>query len=920
MEGGFIITSRQADAYSKDQPMTMKLRWNDSATMREKIFFSLYRNEGITYVIAELGEDLSEFIDTGVLKDLRSKGVIVESTGASFYTFVKSLQYDDRERIRRCNELRDVIYSKMKIRVRSCGPELESLLRRNIYQRCHEMVGMYDQGTYMSMDGITHEKKYERRVDENLNDFKFCELTYDDLGQKKLYSVFDGFVMARNVIYVGSSPGLSWLDLLSKYPDIIVYSFDPRPLARTHPRVRHFQIEVKNVSHILDNLDLSKKYDLIWDVRGDFIDHESYELMVKTEINLLNDIINLAIGNLVRINVKIRIMSLDRYLLYGKGRFFMMPYTIERNKNELRYVARVGQVSHFSAQICSSLRIWMDKVHQDFSALSAKCSIESLFDLMSSSNYVYSNFNLFLNSKLMRLDVMDYVVESRLDSDIDVNLFSINCNSPLKMVEYFDKSFPVVCSYFSKKYLNEAEFPLIDFDCLDFLKYSVYDSRIFIHKLIPGIHVIIPKNIKLMQNELLTSESFRLQQSYDLILNRFSNSDYVKAKSLAASEEGSLYRKFPESFSIMDDMISVSGHMMRFGYLCLVEDSVSFLTYCDKILHNFFLNNGLHKEKANTIINGGVNWFYFGVGKCLIERKSNQFWHSAIEWRTGIRALKFLLPEKFHSDINKMIVRFDQLLSFYVDTEKKGYELYDFLCVNGVLRLKQLKTFRGFSLSDDKTVFRLISESFSHSTTNNFGLNFLTPILGKAVSIDLLAVRNFKIDVAVRFLHIILCHVSIISHVHVTDVWKFYAEIFDWKRLIYLSNLLFDRRMNMSVLWSEEDLKEISSYELFPLFSYEWDKFDASWDNRYYYLIRMLIYLRETVTFDKREKEPIALHWRRTYDTNWLTKALELGLRPSYIDSLILCEEEMNDFLYSLSYDAENLYRKVMKGLINATP
>lgn len=918
MEGGFIITSRQADAYSRNQPMTMKLRWENNPTMREKVFFSLYRNEGVTYVIAENGEDLSDFVDAGVLKDLRSRGVPTNSTGSDFYALVKSLQFNSEERIRRCNDLRDQLYGKVQLKVRACGPELESLLKRNVYARCHEMVGMFDKGTYLSTDCTLYDKKYTKIIDENLHDFNNCESDFWDLGQRKLNSVFDGFVMARDIIYIGSSPGDSWLALMNKYPNIVVHSFDPRPLSSYHPNVKHYKIEMKIVSDVVNLLDLSKKYDLIWDVRGDYVDDESYEKMVKFEIKLLNDLLCYFGNSLVRINIKIRLNSLNQYFLYGGGRFFLMPYTLERDKKELRYVARTGVQNRFSEQLCCRLRSWMDMVSFEYNEMRSLHSEEDLAQIMKSTSYTYSNYNLFLNSKLMRLDVMDYITVMRCDSDIDINLFSINCNSPLRMVEYFEKSYPVVCSYFSNNYLNSTEFPLVDYECLDFVKYSVYDSRIIINKLIPGLHLIIPKCIGLMANELTTSESFRLQQSYDSILNRCSNSAYVNAKSLAAIEEGSSYCKFPRPFSIMDEMISVSGHMMRFAYLCLVKKNISFLTYCDKILYNFFMNRCVDSAKSDCLFRGKFAWYDLKTKKCAIEKKSNQFWHSIPEWRSGLLALKHILSERYHSSIDRMVTQFNVLFAYFVTTNKVGYEVYEFQRLCSVARLQKNFVYRARPINNLKEAFALINELSVEISSHQFGLNFLTVPSARVLNADHILVKFFKVDISVRYLHTIFVYVSTVSGISHSDIKIMCSDMFHWKRLVHLSNLLFYKHSDILNLWTEDDLREIYSCEFFPLFSFEWKKVSFEWRNDYYYFFRMLIYLRRFIF--EAHNEPISSHWRSTYNRDWLTSACDLGLRQDLINSLILSENEMTDSLFSLTYDSEILYRKVMEGLINSTP
>lgn len=918
MEGGFIITSQQADAYSKDQPMTMKIRWNNSATVKEKIFFSLFRNAGVTYVIAEMNEDLSEFIQAGALCDIRSKGVNENALGSSFYVFVKGIQFSHRERIRRCNLLRNILYSKTKMKIRCCGPELESLLDRRIFSKSSEMVGLYVDGTYFSMKNVLSEKKYIMKIDDNLTDFELVDRAEYDSGQKKLAAVFDGFVMARNVIYIGSSPGISWLGLMDKFPLVTVYSFDPRPLVCEHPRVKHFRVVVNSVEDVISHIEPNESYDLIWDVRGDYIDETGYVEMIRKEIAILNGFLDRNKIRLVRINVKIHVNLLEEYFVWNHGRFFLMPFLLERDMNELRYVARVSDQAKIPVNICNGLRTWLSNVACDFQKMKSRMSNEELKIVLTSSDYCYSNFNLYLNSKLMRLDVANYVDIDRFDSEIDLNLFSINRNSQLQMSRYFEKSFPVVCTYFGDDDLDDDEIPLVDFECVNFLKYSIYDSRLFIKQMIPGLRIIVPKMIGPMVNELLTSESFRLQQSYDLILNRFNCGDYNRAKADAAKVEGFVYKKFPVPFSLAEEMISVSGHMMRFSYLCLVEKEVSFLTYCDKILSNFLNNGCIDSSKSLALKNGSVEWYPFEYKKCIIEKKSAQFWHSIPEWRAGLRALKFMLGKRYHFMIDKMIQQFNEMCEHFICKDKKGYELFDFMASSGSNKLVNMKSHGGIELRDSKRVFESLKESIRVNGSFNNGLDLLTPVKSKIIQTSSMLIKCFHADAAVRFVYIVFSFVSIISKTDIFELRNRYSEIFEWKRLTYISHLLFHKQKKPELLWSESDFVTMYECDVFPLFTFEWSRFKAEWKNDYYYLIRMLILLRGLLA--GTEAMDSGSHWRFSHDQDWLTVALYLGLKFEYVRGLIVCNENMDDSLFSLCYDAENLYRLALRGLIYATP
>ncbi|CAG4931157.1 unnamed protein product [Parnassius apollo] len=148
-----------------------------------------------------------------------------------------------------CNLVRDLL-SELT-RIRWCGSELESMFHPNIWRNASEICGLANLGMHINWEG----KTVGSFPDPSTNDVttRFLKFVGEipDLGTRKLFSISPPiFIPGCDVIYVGSSP------------DVKITSF----------------------TDILPDLEDSKKYAFVWDVRADMpCEHEERERILAGE-------------------------------------------------------------------------------------------------------------------------------------------------------------------------------------------------------------------------------------------------------------------------------------------------------------------------------------------------------------------------------------------------------------------------------------------------------------------------------------------------------------------------------------------------------------------------------------------------------------------------------------------------------------
>lgn len=295
----------------------------------EELAFSLSGEINLVVALSVHDDFLLPFLSTGWLVDVRVRKFI------DVFHFERSYQdefFSTRKRISLCNELRGKIFEAGVRGSRICGPEKETMFRVYDCIKASEMVGLYEGGIYHDFNGKRHTDDFRYIDDQFGRLFNHLNANEDyDAGQRKLYALFSGFTLNRALVYVGSSPGSGWLNAATELgftSDII--SLDPRPLdasalsnaVKSGVKVHHVNALItgsRDLNRILSQFDVDE-FDLMWDVRGDYVDDEQYDAMVRMEINSLNDILTNV--RFSRANIKFSPRWGSLYLINDWARFF----------------------------------------------------------------------------------------------------------------------------------------------------------------------------------------------------------------------------------------------------------------------------------------------------------------------------------------------------------------------------------------------------------------------------------------------------------------------------------------------------------------------------------------------------------------------------------------------------------------------
>lgn len=636
----------------------------------EDLAFSLY--EGTNIVIAPKNMDhlLDPFVSSGWLLDYRSRDFF---DGHAFSRAITFDVHDNSNYIYDCNRLRTELLTTSLLRYRNCGPEAETLLDPEAASLAAEQVGLYSGGTYMNYDGKIFNEDFDPRMDSlTLAFFRIAENEELDDGQKKLYSLMFGFAMDRDIVYIGSAPGYGWSLALSHLNwKRQIFSFDPHPLydgaRRPEGYIHHTKVAITSAEQLIRLLpDSLKSYDLIWDVRGDFSDEIHYDALVLSEIQCLNDILFKDHARIRRVNIKFSTRWAQSYIIPIEGNFYILPYSKSRNLNELRYVARMGQTAILPLELATATRAWVN------------------------SEETQEEYSLFASAMLMRLDRFNYInLPLFSETEADINLFTINRNPVDDMLLYFQTPHPKTVSYFTHHKLTPDEHALDEDRILDFKSHSVVDSRVYINRKIDHLYLVIPKNVLLFRDEYRTAETFLVKGIFQDICGKYGSYDYDLAKRAGASTVKCQFARFPMTFSMRDNIISPSGHVMRIAYAYMLGRASLFMLL-DKMLANIYLSQA-KGSKSPTVVIDKINLSRpLLTHPCLvpkfgeIESKYSDLWHGKLELMAGLHAIVNLtgrsLSHKLMRDFPSCIL-----------SDKIGNEAYNFLTKHNIIAARNTR-------------------------------------------------------------------------------------------------------------------------------------------------------------------------------------------------------------------------------------
>lgn len=734
MYGAFIVLEDQYKASLRDGERVVvqhvKGYVNRSRKLLESLCFLLDYDSLVFFVVDNVGQ-VRELLNAGICLDLTDISMSI-----NLLEYARNIQFSDCEYIRQCNRLRSAACVSLK-NYRVCGPERECLFSSDVVKGCEEMVGLYTRGTYVMFEGNVSIDEYFPGNDSVLEEFYYVQRTFNDLGQRKLYALFAGFAQRRRIIYIGGSPGEAWMDYALEHEHDVI-SVDPRPLSkRSSSAGRDTIIEVTEKFLGWDRLSeyTDVPFDVIWDVRGDYVNDEQYEAMVLEEIALLNTMIQTLPEKCVRCNIKIREKNLLDYVLAPNGRFYVLPWCLERGKTELRYVFRRNSNEVRKMSLCA-----VDSVK---SFLRNTCNV--CRDIRSE----FTNLSLYYNSKLMRLDCLNYM-NTTTYSKYDLNLFTLNLNTPAQIRAYLEQRKGII-SFFYGRRLRDEEHSVPYDNAL--LLHSIVDSRILIGTRIPYLVLCVPFNHCIYSDELLTSNVYKLRAIGQRISNEYGLQRYHECKALAAVKINKVFVRFPDVFSIEDDIITVSGHAMRMMADSLEKKDYSIFSYFGKVLNNLSEPAG-KKVVFRRIYNADCGIKFALVKKRTFEiGRSESFWHSVHEWEAGFIAGEMLIgaSHEVSSIFSAFITPVRTIIEKYV-----GYEIKQFKDKLSIP--KGIKSLAGYD-SDmnfyEKTKFYMdyIRSNFvgKNGPYNfNSGEDFL---VGKRSTIASLLIRDLHIDKYVRYIY-----------------------------------------------------------------------------------------------------------------------------------------------------------------------
>lgn len=130
---------------------------------------------------------------------------------------------------------------------------------------------------------------------------------------------------------------------------------------------------------------------------------------------------------------------------------------------------------------------------------------------------------LFVNFLTSRYRYCDYISSPpTLHCEYEVVLFSINCNTPERVISYLgklrDRKIHFIISYFTGEALNSGEHVFPEGDALRLMNCTFFDARLLISAKLSHLYFISDELVlDLYRDELITSETYMIKQTLMII-------------------------------------------------------------------------------------------------------------------------------------------------------------------------------------------------------------------------------------------------------------------------------------------------------------------------------------------------------------------------------------------------------------------
>lgn len=550
---------------------------------KEKLWFSFGYDNAFIVVVARIFDDLlSDLIFSGLLCDLRETTLPRHARG--MYDYIHAVMSDNSERIRLCNVIRDTVSNLSEYRW--CGGELELLSCPQIYTHAVEIIGNNPRQHKFTLTG---DKPLPLPLiggsSSLLNDYNHIIDSFEEDGQRKLAAIMYGIPTKHvDVIYVGGSPGVGWVDTLSRRVFArTVVNIDPADMVYTENlpfTLAHQKTCVRSASDLYVALNLiDGPFVFIWDVRSDVshLNEEERSFVIQDEIFLLNAILKdeRFSERCIFIQLKVNASHLSLYEFPLKGDLYLQPFTLTREIPiyELRYVyfGRLSDVplSDFVSPSEETIRLIRTEQERTVS----QNSISNLIDC-----------KLYLNFICSIVRRGDYTLDEPLIlCKTEVALFTLNWNDETPLRRFLDRTrlagMSIFGSFFTKSILQPGEFIFPERILFENLDYSVFDSRAIIPAKISYLYFFCDGIITdLYTNELIYSETYLIRATEFALYRGNLMSMYDEVRDIVARDARTVFPKFPIVYSVGEELISPSGHALRMA-ICRILKRKCIIVY-----------------------------------------------------------------------------------------------------------------------------------------------------------------------------------------------------------------------------------------------------------------------------------------------------------------------------------------------------
>lgn len=508
-----------------------------------------------------------------------------------------------------------------------------------------------------------------------------------EYGIRKLFAIsLPLFLPDCDLIYVGSAPGIGWA-MGAEYARFTgkILSYDPRPLHASvnSANVIHRMIKVTQFTDVLQDLEESKRYIFIWDVRSDTPeDLVSREAMLADEVETLNRIVTHADfpKRVFLVQLKINLHALELYNLPVNGSFYPQPYVFSRDILETRYVAFIPNDDLVTAGLPpAAIAQFSETMYQ----LKEQFIAGTITDE-----------DLFVNFLTSRYRQCDYISSPPIiPCEHEIVLFSINHNAPERVISYLealrDRKSHFVISFFTGEALNKDEHVFPEGDTLRLTNCTFFDTRLLVGAKLSHLYFVADELVlDLYKDELLTSETYMIKQTEFHLHSKGLIGQYDIERMDYAEKYNFVFAKFPNSFSISQKIISPSGHAARM----MVESNkgnVSFGIFLQKILRNFCSISAtfVSKKRLCARVPAARSWLLLFLQKTNVETRSLErsprtLWHSVDEWRIGTLAGERVYAKLTGLEPTSLARTVYDVLSDCVLREHYGEEIKHFLETN----------------------------------------------------------------------------------------------------------------------------------------------------------------------------------------------------------------------------------------------